>query len=65
MSKLRKENCPHCGVPGSLFVCSFGAVNCANCGEFVRKAQGEELRIAYKKFKKLQSIIKRSENERT
>jgi ribosomal protein S27AE len=52
-NKLKKEKCPHCGVPGALFICSFGGVNCAECGQFVRMAEGKELEIAYKKFKKL------------
>ncbi len=33
---LGNEKCPHCGSNDGLFSCSFMAVNCANCGQFVR-----------------------------
>lgn len=56
---LKKEECPHCGAVGSLFICSFGAVNCAECGQFVRKVNSpKELRMAFNKFKKLKKFIK-------
>jgi rRNA maturation protein Nop10 len=37
-----KEACPHCGSKDGLFICSFGGVNCADCGTFVRMATPEE-----------------------
>ena len=39
------EKCPHCGagVKDGLFVCSMGAVNCANCGQFVRPLTPDEM----------------------
>lgn len=43
MSIIIKEECPKCGSVGGLFICSFGAVNCANCGEFIRMATEDEL----------------------
>lgn len=38
-----------CGSPDGLFICSFGAVNCADCMQFIRKATKEELGIADEK----------------
>ena len=59
---LKSEECPHCGTVGALFICSFGAVNCAECGQFVRKANSpKELRIAFNKFKKLKKFIEEKE----
>lgn len=37
--------CPKCGSPDGLYVCSFGAVNCASCFQYIRKATLEELGI--------------------
>ena len=37
--------CPKCGSPDGLFVCSFGAVNCANCYQYIRPATLEELGV--------------------
>lgn len=34
---LKDELCPHCGTIGGLFRCSFGAVNCANCMQYVEQ----------------------------
>ena len=57
---LEKE-CPKCGAVGSLFICSFGAVNCSTCMEFIRKVKGEEIKIAHEKFKRIKKMM-RSEN---
>ena len=42
---FKDEKCPYCGatVENGLFICSFGAVNCAECGQFVRYLTEEEL----------------------
>lgn len=59
---IKSEECPHCGTVGALFICSFGAVNCAECHQFVRKVSSpKEIRMAYNKFKKLKKFIEDKE----
>jgi len=43
MTIIIKEECPICGSVGGLFICSMGAINCSNCGQFIRMAKEEEL----------------------
>jgi len=43
MAIIIKEKCPTCWLFGGMFVCSFGAINCSNCGEFIRMATEDEL----------------------
>lgn len=60
---LRDEECPHCGAVEALFLCSFGGVNCAECGQFVRIGTKEELKASSKKFEKLRELLKKKEDK--
>jgi endogenous inhibitor of DNA gyrase (YacG/DUF329 family) len=48
-----KEKCPHCGSTERLFMCSFMAVNCADCGQYVCRTPEEiEKRLSFLREKK-------------
>lgn len=49
---LENETCPHCGSHDGLFVCSFMAVNCSNCGQYVRPLTKEEIENLLEKLKR-------------
>jgi len=55
MAILKSEKCPKCGHPEGLFVCSFGGVNCGNCGQYIRpldQTEWEKWREAVKELEK-------------
>lgn len=37
--------CPYCGRPDGVFICSFGAYNCADCGTAFQPGEVDELQI--------------------
>lgn len=39
--------CPKCGSPDGLFICSFMAVNCADCHQYIRRATKEEIQAKF------------------
>ena len=53
MSNLGK--CPKCGSPDGLFICSFMAVNCADCMQYIRRATKEEIQEIIDIIKLLES----------
>ena len=42
MAILKSAECPRCGDPTGLFICSLGGVNCGNCGEYIRQLDTAE-----------------------
>ena len=56
-----KEECPKCGAVRSLFICSFGAVSCSTCMEFIRKVRGDEIKVAHEKFLKAKKMMSSEE----
>ena len=58
---MKLEKCKHCGE--ELSICSRGAVNCFNCGQYIRPLNEEEFNEWSKKRDELfEELIKENQN---